>query len=108
MYIYICIFYTFVRQKTKIMEKITFKNREEYESKKEEIIKKFSPDFVNDKIQCNAFLKPIIEALTRGDDPCNIIEVLLINQEELMKEIKKLSELIPNEIYVNHLINKTQ
>lgn len=67
--------------------------QEEYQKKREEIINNFTQGFIDKTYDNNALTMAIIESLIRNENPYNIIEKLVINQDNL---IKKLNEVITN------------
>ncbi len=67
--------------------------KEEYQKKREEIINNFTQGFIDKTYDNNAYTMAIIESLIRNENPYNIIEKLVINQDNL---IKKLNEVITN------------
>lgn len=67
--------------------------KEEYQKKREEIINNFTQGFIDKTYNNNAYTMAIIEMLIRNENPYNIIEKLVINQDSL---IKKLDEVITN------------
>ena len=56
--------------------------REQYEKKRVEVIDNFTKGFIEKTIDNNAMTMRIIESLIRGENPYNIIEILLNNQDE--------------------------
>jgi hypothetical protein len=70
-------------------------NLEYYEKKRQEIINKFTQGFIDKTYNYNPLTRKIIEALIRGDNPYNIIEMLILNQDNLINEFKTKLELSP-------------
>lgn len=62
------------------------------EQKRQEIIAKFSTKLTNDNFMLNPTLHTIVMSLTLGNDPYSIIEQLLINQEQLIKEMHDMQK----------------
>jgi len=65
---------------------------EEYITKREEVITKFSKGFFEGNYLIDPTLHSVIEMLIRGADPYEIIEHLIINQQNTFKAMKDLVE----------------
>lgn len=64
----------------------------EYEQKRKEIIEKFTTSFIEQRYNTNATLNRTVEYLIRGGNPYEVIEMLISNQENLIKELEKAVE----------------
>ncbi len=62
------------------------------EQKKQEIISKFSEKLTKGDFLLNPTLHTIVMSLMYGSDPYSIIEQLLINQEQLIKEMHDMQK----------------
>lgn len=70
-----------------------FKSEEEYRNKKEEVISKFRKEFIKGHYNYNPQLHTVVELLTRGTDPYQIIEEVIKVNEDISK---KMEEYIQN------------
>lgn len=64
--------------------------RELFESKKNEVINKFSEKISKDEFLSNVLLNKIVMSLIYGNNPYSIIEQLIDNQEQLIKEMHEM------------------
>ncbi|WP_281322164.1 hypothetical protein [Flavobacterium aestivum] len=69
--------------------------KEEYEKKRIEIIDNFTKEFHKKGERGHAMTITIIESLIRGENPYNIIEQLVKNQDELIEKLKDLCMHLP-------------
>jgi hypothetical protein len=74
------------------MEHSIREKQELLEQKKQEIISKFSLKLTKGDFLLNPTLHTIVMSLTHGNDPYSIIEQLLINQEQLIKEMHQMQQ----------------
>jgi len=65
---------------------------QQYYSKKEEVINKFSSEFMNGNYHKDAQLHAIVELLIRDVDPYQIIEQLILERQNLSEQMKNIVE----------------
>lgn len=70
--------------------------KEEYEKKRIEIIEKFTKEFQEKGAKGHAMTIKIIECLIRGENPYNIIEILIKNQDELIDKLHEMAIYAPS------------
>jgi len=63
-----------------------------YRDKKQEVISKFSEKLTTKDFEYNPTFHKIVACLIMGHDPYSIIEQLLINQEQLIKEMHQMQQ----------------
>ncbi len=69
-------------------------NKEEYHQKKDEVIAKFTPDFM-ERYKFDAPFMAILEMLILDANPYELIERLIEDRKEMTDKMKSLIELLP-------------
>jgi len=67
--------------------------REEYKSKREEVIAKFTPEFIERNFRKDAMLNAILEMLIRDKSPYEMIEIMIDERVKTMAEFQKYVEM---------------
>jgi len=71
------------------------KSEEQYRSKKEEVVSKFTKEFVEENYNYDAGFRKIMELLIADADPYAIIEQLILDRKRILKEYTELAREVP-------------
>ena len=69
-------------------------DKNEYHQKKNEVIAKFTPDFM-EQYKYDAPFRAILEMLIRDENPYTLIERLIEDRKDLVKQMHSIIELSP-------------